>query len=155
MRELAAALGVVCGLAAACGGSSGNASTSHNTAASAATRAALTHTVTLNDGERLDPPPAGAVPKMTAVAAWRAFSAGNHAKNEKDLPPGARAYLASFTSSGDIQRRLVYGIRIPGCHPIYTLTPPTPYPTDCVGWQILDANTAVDLDLAWQGLLSG
>lgn len=115
----------------------------------------LDHTVALNDGERLDPPPANAQPRMTGLEAWRTFARRNDARrNRNHLPPGAGAYLALFTTSGDIQNRLVYAVRIAGCHPIYTLTPPTPYPTDCVGWQILDANTAVDLDLAWEGLPS-
>ena len=43
----------------------------------------------------------------------------------------------------------------PGCHPVYTLAQPTPYPTGCVGWEVLDANTAEQLDMTWQGLPLG
>jgi hypothetical protein len=113
----------------------------------------LDHTVTLNDGESLRPPPAHSRPALTAVQAWRAYAARNDARiNRTHLPKGARAYLAVFSTSGSIKHRLVYGIRIPGCHPVYMLAAPTPYPTGCVGWQILDASTSNDLDLAWEGL---
>lgn len=122
----------------------------------AAPSLALHHTVVLNDGERLTPPPSTARPSLSASQAWRRYATRNHAKiNRTHLPRGATAYLAVFTTSGDIRHRVVYGYRIPGCHPVYTLQPPTPYPTNCVGWQILDANTSSDLDLAWQGLPGG
>ena len=147
---------VVCALAVGCGTGSNATPVAHRrSVVQAHTAPRLDRTVILNDGERLDPPPADATARLTAREAWRAYAVRNHArKNRKHLPPGARAYLAVFTTTGDIKNRLVYGVRMPGCHPIYTLAPPTPYPTGCVGWEILDANTSIDLDLAWEGLPS-
>jgi hypothetical protein len=75
----------------------------------------------------------------------------NAGRNRDHIPVGAIAYLGLFTGSGSIHR-LAYGYRIPGCHPVYTLDPPTPYPTDCIGWEVLDANTAEDLEMTWEGL---
>jgi hypothetical protein len=115
----------------------------------------LDRVVTLNDDEVLEPPPPAARAKLTALQAWRAYALRNGATRDAALPSGAAAYLSLFTTSGDITQRLVYGIRLPGCHPVFTFAPPTPYPTGCVGWQILDANTGLDLDSAWEGLQRG
>lgn len=92
-------------------------------------------------------------PKLSATQAWTEYATRNRATiNRTHLPVGVTAYLALFTTSGDIKQRLVYAYRIPGCHPVYLVVQPTPYPTGCVGWEILDADTSVDLDSAWEGL---
>jgi hypothetical protein len=145
---------VVCTLAVGCGPGSHAMPVAHpRSVGQDHTATRLDRTVILNDGDRLDPPPVDATARLTAREAWRAYAVRNHArKNRERLPAGAHVYLAVFTTSGDIKDRLVYGVRIPGCHPIYPLAPPTPYPSGCVGWEILDANTSADLDLAWEGL---
>ena len=118
---------------------------------------ALDHPVQLNDGERLDPPPSGwHIPHLlTARQVWHRYAVRNHARiSRNQIPADAPAYLALFTTTGDIKHRLVYGYRFPGCHPVYLgQAPPTPYPTGCVGWTIIDARTTIDLDSsAWEGL---
>jgi hypothetical protein len=91
---------------------------------------------------------------LTALQVWHRYAVRNHARiNRNHIPADATAYLALFTTTGDIKHRLVYGYRFPGCHPVYLNGPPTPYPTGCVGWTIIDARTTIDLDSsAWEGL---
>jgi hypothetical protein len=108
--------------------------------------------VLLHDGEKLVPPPPGTHPQLTAVQAWRRYAEVNQATKARSHPPSStRVELAIFQTSGDDNGRLVYGYRLPGCQLVFTgPVAPTPLPTHCTQWLILDANTAEDLDTAWQ-----